>query len=205
MLLLVSGATRSLARLADPRFGLLFVPGAWNDAETLPALPWAADNGAFVRFDAERFVAMLKRLRARARGCLFVVAPDVVGDAAQTLALFTDWTPRIRAYGFPVALAAQDGLTSAAVPWADLDALFVGGTTAFKLSPAMRALAHEAKARGKWLHMGRVNTRRRFRYALALGCDSIDGSRFSRWADTALPLAQRWLGALRAQPELPDL
>jgi hypothetical protein len=34
--------------------------------------------------------------------------------------------------------------------------------------------------------MGRVNSLRRVRYAKAIGCDSIDGSKFSWFRDTYL-------------------
>lgn len=54
--------------------------------------------------------------------------------------------------------------------------LFLGGDTEWKLSPMATELAREAKMRGKWVHMGRVNSRRRFRLAIEMGCDSADGS-----------------------------
>jgi len=75
-----------------------------------------------------------------------------------------------------VALVAQDGLESLPVPWEDFDALFIGGSTAWKLSEAARELCQEAKRRGKWVHMGRVNSLRRMQVAEAFGCDSADGT-----------------------------
>ena len=49
--------------------------------------------------------------------------------------------------------------------------------------------------------MGRVNTHQRVRYAKAVGCDSIDGTGFSRFRDRWLPdfLAH---AAAPAQPTL---
>ncbi len=41
--------------------------------------------------------------------------------------------------------------------WHRLDALFVGGSTYFKLGPTAAGLVREAKRRGLWTHMGRVN------------------------------------------------
>ncbi|MET7951049.1 hypothetical protein [Micromonospora sp. NPDC005324] len=35
----------------------------------------------------------------------------------------------------PAALVAQDGLKAPAVPWHAIDALFIGGSTAWKLRP----------------------------------------------------------------------
>lgn len=162
-------------------------------ADTAAAgIPWAADNAAFSDFDDQAFLAMLDHL-AGIPGGLFVVAPDVVGDAAATLDLFTRWQPEIRDRNLPVALAAQNGLEHLPVPWDDLDALFVGGIPEpgrradWKLSLAAAVMVAEANTRGKWTHMGRANGGRRFEYAKAIGCRSVDGSKFSRFTDTWLP------------------
>jgi hypothetical protein len=72
------------------------------------------------------------------------------------------------------------------VPWDRISALFLGGSTHFKLGPDGARAAREAKRRGLWLHMGRVNTANRARYAATIGCDSFDGSKFSRWRTTWL-------------------
>ena len=204
MILLVSGATLDLHRADPDRVGVLFVPHAREAAATAQALTtgraWAGDNGAFSGFDAVAFVAMLAKLRGMP-GCRFVVAPDVVGDAAATLELFARWAPAIRACGFPVALAAQDGLTVATTPWRELDALFIGGSTAWKLSRHADALLEHAHRLGKWRHVGRVNSRRRMRHFIGL-CESIDGSGFSTWGQR-ISLFERWVEHLHQTPQLP--
>lgn len=188
MLLLVTKAHPTMLTWRHPNLGRLAVPKDHaRMAETAAAgIPWAADNAAFSGFDADAFCRMLDNL-VGVSGGRFVVAPDVVGDAAATLDRFANWGPQLRAAGLPVALAAQDGLERLPVPWDDLDALFVGGTTRWKLSPAAAALVAQAQARGKWAHMGRVNSLRRIEYAKAIGCDSADGSKFSQFTDTWLP------------------
>lgn len=197
---LVSGGTRSLRGFAtDPWWGHLIVPGAGNVVPDDGRL-WAADNGAFKDFDPLAFVAMLDRL-AGLRRCLFVAVPDVVGDAAATLARWREWYPRLTPYRFPLAFVLQDGLDPREVPWHQAAAVFVGGSTGFKLGRDARALIGEARNRGKWVHMGRVNTRRRLRYAAHVGCHSIDGTGFSRWGDARLPLLARWMDEL-TQPSL---
>lgn len=50
----------------------------------------------------------------------------------------------------------------------------------WKLSAEASALAREANARGKWTHLGRVNSRRRWKIAEALGYDSADGTFLTR-------------------------
>lgn len=194
MLLLVTKAHPTMLTLKHPNLGRLAVPKDHaRMAETAAAgIPWAADNAAFSDFDAEAFLAMLDHLNG-VPGGLFVVAPDVVGDAAATLEMFERWAPEIHQRDLPVALAAQNGLEHLPIPWSDLDALFIGGIPEpgqrvdWKLSPAAADLVTQANARGKWTHMGRVNSGRRFKYAKAIGCKSVDGSKFSRFTDTWLP------------------
>jgi hypothetical protein len=152
---------------------------------------WAADNGAYSGFDETAFLRMLDRLEPWRDTCLFVACPDVVGSHSLTLDLFDLWAPRLQKW--PLALVAQNGLTPEAVPWWRIDALFIGGTTEFKLSPKAAALVREAKQREKWVHMGRVNTIRRMVYANSIGVDSIDGTSFSRWSDIYIPRAVRIL------------
>jgi hypothetical protein len=165
---------------------------------------WAADNGCFAqgaRFDLDAFLAWLAGLDGRER-CLFAVAPDVVGDAEATLTRSADVLPRIRALGYRAALVAQDGLERLAVPWDDVDALFIGGTTAWKLSEAAYALAAEAVRRGKWTHMGRVNGEGRLRAAAAAGYDSADGTGLAINPGKNWRLMRGWLDRLDGQPPL---
>lgn len=193
MMLLVSGATATMARIRHPQLGRLLRPGNGNRPDDLA---WAVDNGAFAGFDAGAFAAMLERFRG-APGCMWVAAPDVVADAAATFDRFREWEPRLHRDGWPVAFVAQDGLVTP--PWDHFEALFVGGSTEYKLSREARHLVVEAKRRGKLVHMGRVNTVRRLRYAYEIGSDSVDGTKFSRFPDRWIPWALRWLEAIERQ------
>ena len=71
--------------------------------------------------------------------------------------------------------------------------LFIGGTTTWKLGPAARRLVAEAKARGKHVHMGRVNSQRRYNYARHIGCDSVDGTYLAFGPDVNLPDVLSWV------------
>lgn len=195
-----------LSGVVRPDMPAMLQPGMGN----LPPVgqPWAADNGRYSRPDTYSDAAYLAWLAKRPYrdACLFATAPDVVGEAAATLALSAPMFARIRALGYPVALVAQDGLEDEAVPWDDFDALFIGGTTTWKLSEAAHELAAEAKRRGKWLHMGRVNSRRRVRLAAAMGCDSVDGTflRFRERAGVGVgrDTVSDWMADLERQPRL---
>lgn len=155
---------------------------------------WCADNGCFSdRWDEAKWWRFLTANADRAESCLFAVAPDAVGDAAATLERSLSWLPKIRALGYPVAFVAQDGIEATTVPWGDFDALFIGGSTDFKLGPLARSYIAEAKSRGKWVHMGRVNSERRWKYADAIGCDSADGTFLTYGPDVNLPKLLAWV------------
>jgi hypothetical protein len=168
---------------------------------------WAADNGIFGRGwpGESAWHAWLRDHPADRSRCLFAVAPDVVGDAAATLTRSAPWLPRLRALGYPAALAGQNGLESMTVPWDSFDVLFLGGDTAWKLGPAARSLTAQARRLGKGVHMGRVNSLRRLRYAAAIGCTSADGTFLAFGPDTNLPEALGWVRDVRTQHGLFDL
>lgn len=205
MIVLVSGAT-TYPRSED--IGHLIVPGQWANPATLDlSYTWAMDNGAFGgAFDAGQFMAMLQAYDGYP-GCLFVTAPDVIyksgiGDAAATILRWPFWSRVIRGIGHVPAFVAQDGLTIDRVPWDELGVLFVGGSTAFKESAESRTLCAYAKARGVWVHWGRVNGQRRYELALKAGADSIDGTGFSMMPNINIPKLSQWEKNISAQPEL---
>lgn len=106
---------------------------------------------------------------------LFVACPDVVGDYRKTLGLFFEHAGRIRDLGYPVALVGQDGLEEAEL-WPPADVLFIGGTTPWKMGAGAETCIKRAKELGMRVHVGRVNSRRRYRYFRALGAQSCDGT-----------------------------
>lgn len=178
-----------------------------------PSAPFAIDNGCGPGKDGEpgtgypgdcAYLELLSHLSAQSRRrCLFATAPDVLGDARATIARSARFVYRVRAsFGLPVALVAQDGLECLDVPWSWFDVLFLGGSTAWKLGPHARRLTAEAKARGKHVHMGRVNSLRRLRYAAAIGCDSADGTFIAFGPDRRLPEVLGWLRDVHCQGAL---
>jgi len=143
-------------------------------------LPYAIDNGAFSGLDAAAFGALLEREQPNKERCLFVVCPDVVGSARRTLELFERRRLWIR--GWPIALVAQDGQENLPVPWDDIDCIFVGGNDPWKESQASRDLVRTAKALDKRVHVGRVNTWKRYKLFADLGADTCDGSGIARYS-----------------------
>jgi len=138
--------------------------------------PWACDNEAYTRgFDPDRFFPFLERLRSYRETCLFVVCPDVVGDAVQTLTEYRTWAHWVFADGWPLAFVAQDRQEELEFP-AVFDWLFIGGTTDWKLGAGALSCIARAKAMRKPVHVGRVNGLRRMHHFALAGTDSVDGT-----------------------------
>lgn len=195
MMLLVSSATATIrAHADDPNIGHLLTPGNGNtESVWSTGLPVACDNECFNKLNKPAYIAMLRTVQRR--GVLWVAAPDVVGDACATLLRFSKWANVLDYYGLPIALVAQDGQEALPVPWDRIRCLFIGGSTEWKLGYHAARLIAEAKDRGKWVHVGRVNTQGRERLFDAIGADSTDGSSYSRFSRTYIPgaLARREL------------
>lgn len=215
MICLVTKALPTLREHAHPHLGRLVQPRHTSSlaATAASGLPWAADNDCFQRLHIERYDAMLDALavvagsrwengrvidRQRGSGLLFVTVPDVVADARATLRQWVRWQAAPRRRGLPVAFVAQDGCEHGLIPpWWQMDALFIGGSTPWKLGPAAERVVHAAKRAGKWVHMGRVNSARRAAYAAAIGCDSFDGTGAALFTRTHLPSYLAWAQAPR--------
>lgn len=146
---------------------------------------WAADNGCFSpAWNQTYWRTWIDLVDPRA---LFAVVPDTVGDWQQTR---MDWIVHhstVKNAGLRAAYVLQDGQTSNWMPWDDLDAVFIGGSTEWKMSDESRTLVDEAKTRGKWVHMGRVNSQKRIELAVGWGCDSADGTYISFGPDINTP------------------
>lgn len=145
-----------------------------------PHARFAIDNGAFSGFDEKAFNALLAREFERRHNCIFVCAPDIVGSAVRTLELFDLYKDKLT--DWPVALVIQDGQQDHRIPWDEIDAVFIGGSTEFKLSQHVHQIVKTAKLFKKWVHAGRVNTPKRYEYFKEMGVDSIDGTGLSRYS-----------------------
>jgi hypothetical protein len=169
--------------------GWLLNPRAGASVQTIvqSGMPWACDNDCFKQLHRRAYLRMLRRVSGQP--CLqWVAAPDVVADARATIARFRLWAPVLRYYDVPIAFVAQDGQEALPVPWDAIRCLFIGGSTAWKLSPHAARLIEEAAARNKWVHVGRVSTLNRIRHFDMLPVTSIDTTAVSR-----APKHLRWM------------
>jgi hypothetical protein len=172
-------------------------PAGWVPGQdTYPGAGWPG----VAKFDAWlRKGAADAELMSRT---LFAVAPDVVGNAAWTLRRSALWIPRMRRYGYRIAVAAQDGAEDMPEYW-DLkpDVLFLGGSVAWKLGAGGRRMAAQAHARGVDIHVGKVNTFQRMVYvAKILGAATSDGTTLAQYPGT-IDEVLRFLKRLGHLPE----
>jgi len=145
-----------------------------------PQSRFAIDNGAFSHFDHDGFLKTLEKHESRKKLCRFVAAPDVVGSARRTLECFQVW--RLKLGSWPVAFVCQDGQENERIPWFEIEAIFIGGSTEWKMSRHAAAIVKASKIMGKWCHIGRINTPGRYEYFKDLGADSCDGTGLAQYS-----------------------
>lgn len=177
--------------------GALLTPR--NSYPSKPLASWriAADNGCFgADWDADEWRDWIAGVRP---DVLFATVPDVVGDWHGTRYRWDQYRCDVGA--LPAAYVLQDGQPGDCVPWDECASVFIGGSTDYKLSPAARCLVAMAQDRGKWVHMGRVNSLGRLRIAARWGCDSADGNYIAFGPDVNVPKLLRWLRTVHNEAE----
>lgn len=152
--------------------------------------PWALDNGAFVCWNrgehwltsgrAEAFVRQVKRIHEKPRQPDFVVLPDVVADAEQTVRRSEQWATIIREeFGLtnlPLYVACQNGMGLAWVialaGRVNADGIFVGGDMDYKQSMVPKLVETDYT-----VHIGRPGS---LVWANHVGADSVDSTSIVR-------------------------
>jgi len=162
-----------LAGKYPERIGHLFSPEGWRNP--FPFIPYALDNGRYVATTADKpwsegdYFKLLDKAAEAAQAPTWVVVPDVVGSRDDTLREWDRWAPRLEGYGWPLAMAVQDGMTSDDA--LGVEVIFVGGTTAWKRRTLWSWAADYPR-----VHVGRINTRKWLWECHEAGVESIDGS-----------------------------
>lgn len=205
--------------------GQIVTPAAGNRVRK--GVEWVADNGIYSNAypGNDGYLGWLEQRAEHRALCRFAVAPDVVADHDATMARSAPMLEPIRATVGAVAVCAQNGATPANLPWGSFDALFLAGIVEcvrcgrvpalselpltqctcgglmreWKLGPAAAAVTREARRRGVWVHMGRVNSFRRLQHAAAIGCHSADGTYLAFGPDKNLDLLLGWLDEIANQ------
>lgn len=158
--------------------GHLYSPAGFRGP--FPWLPYAMDNGAYPAFsngvpwEEDAFLLHCERAFAARIQPMWVVVPDVVGDAAATLAKWPVWAEKLRKYGWPLAFAAQDGMSPSDIP-TDAEVVFLGGSTEWKRSAIPVWCAAFPR-----VHVGRINTEKWLWVCQEAGAESCDGTGWFR-------------------------
>jgi hypothetical protein len=161
--------------LVENGVGLLLTPFSQRNASDRNWI-WAADNGCFSsRWDYKTWITWL-RGKQNPEEALFAVVPDSICNAVETREKWDNYFTSVSELGFKPGFVLQDNATDNQIPWDQLECLFIGGSTEYKLSEDARLHVAKAKSMGKWVHMGRVNSKKRIEIAVQWGCDSVDGT-----------------------------
>lgn len=170
-------------RAAGYPLGWIMSPAGWRRPDRR-AVPYAIDNGRFRplgklpagALTLPAFWRLCEKAAAQPSPPLFAVLPDQPYAADATRALADRYAAQLSAaWPFRWALAVQDGMTPADLDRWPIGAVFVAGSTAWKWR-TVAAWAREAKARGLYVHVARVNTIHRIRHCIDVDADSADGT-----------------------------
>jgi len=179
MLMLINKSPRYLTDIDnDLPYGILLTPSQAIQSDDLDGLVYGMDNEAFTNFQPDKYLKMLetyKNLDPK-----FVTLPDVVGDHEATLKRWYEWLPEFESYNYKKCFVCQNGMKPKDIP-NQADSLFIGGDDEFKFGKEAQDIIDEGKDRGMWVHIGRVNSMRRIRWAVTTGADSFDGSQYARY------------------------
>ena len=170
--------------------GMMFSPDT-PLYQTYDFMPYAVDNGRYQaavknkKWDELKFFTMVEKIKDHGTEPDFLVVPDVPFDAAETKKEFRKWAPILEKIGWPLAIAAQDGMAAADVP--DGFVAFLGGTRKFKIDFMQRR-------NGLRVHVGRVNRFKYLKYFDLAGADSVDGSGYLRggWGSDSINQLLMW-------------
>lgn len=173
-------------RIIELGLGVMLTPGYGFGKHVLRALkncPAALDNGAFSAwqkghgFDELPFLKTLSRLIKEGIHLEIIAVPDIVTGGMASYWFSHTW--RLRLAGHKnLYLVVQDNMDYR-VDLEGYAGIFVGGSTKWKWETAERWV-YEAKINDLKLHIGRVGTADRLKYAAELGADSVDSTNFQR-------------------------
>lgn len=186
-----TGTRRNLEALRRAGWSLLISAVGVHRHE---GFDYAIDNGAWSAHQAqESWESPAYRgkfeelLGTHGAGADWIARPDIVEGGRASLERSLQWKERLERTipQAPLLIPVQDGMTPALLE-PHLHArcgVFVGGSTRFK-ETTMHLWGQVCRAQGAWLHVGRVNTRRRIRLCQMARADSFDGTSVTRFAST---------------------
>ena len=180
-----TGTRSTLQLLRDNGWNLLVVAGQKLQTH---GFQYALDNGAWssfqngLPFNVHEFEKAVTKLGDNAE---FIVVPDIVEGGLESLRFSESWLPTLDGIGKRRLIAVQDGMTTADVePILSTEiGIFIGGSTEFKEN-TMPEWGRVCRDKNAYLHVGRVNSRRRIKLCATCGVHSFDGSSVFKFSST---------------------
>lgn len=195
MFMLVNSRPKAICVKEHDNLGFLVTPFSNTPYEQVKNKVYAIDNGAFAGLDEKKFTNIVNKFKNNKKE-LFIAVPDVVGSHKETIKMFYKWRDKLTDYN--LGFVAQDGMTSQDIP-KEVQAVFIGGSTEFKLGQTAYDIIQTAKQNGLWVHMGRVNSLKRIKYAFDSNVDSIDGTKYAKFDKVHLEKALKYISNLEKQ------
>ena len=194
MILLVSSGTKKHCNRVNDnldKFGCFVSPRCYSSISRTTGII-GADNDCFnSSYSDESFLSLVNRLAKYKERLKFIAVPDVPFNDKETLKKFYVWYETLKDFNLPLALVTQDEMLTKDIPWNKIQALFIGGSTEWKLSTESVNIIKEGQKKNKWIHVGRVNTPSRITLCKMLNVDSIDGTGFSMFADVQIKMYEQ--------------
>lgn len=151
---------------------------------------YGLDNGAFIAHKKKEFFPhdkFFKMVKSWGCGADFIVIPDIVENAKQTISISWLYISQLVKMGFGKKLlfCYQDGMNASHLhPYiAQGIGIFIGGSTEAKMK-AIPWISSLCRKFGVWCHVGRVNTMNRVQRCIDYGCSSFDGSGWTMFPNT---------------------
>ncbi|MEY4300035.1 MAG: hypothetical protein RIR25_1271 [Verrucomicrobiota bacterium] len=204
-MLMLCGQSNALWHYAAGKWpnkvGLLLGPSYYKKTPVRPWMPYVLDNDAFTlreNWNEAKWREMLAWARLQSHKPEWVLVPDVVGSKEGTLERWDRYEKEVRACGWPLAFAVQDGMMTEDVP-ASADVVFIGGTDSFKWRTVETWVVSFPR-----VHVGRVNNIDRVWQCDDLGVESVDGTGWFRdpTREDKLPALECWLAGIRNNKQI---
>lgn len=166
---------KGLSEAFPNRLGCLF--GLDDHNRNPNGLPFALDNGKFsvwakgVDWQEKTYWRLIESVANKGLTPLWIVVPDVVTKPKETAEQYIKWAPLLRPFGWPLALAVQDGMSVEDATALGPDVIFIGGTKRWK----WRTLDTWCRNFSR-VHVGRVNVWKELWTADRAGAESSDGT-----------------------------
>lgn len=205
--MLLNGNTNRIWSYWAGRFpgsvGFLISPSYYMRLPITEWMPYVLDNGAFSawrdgkEWNCQGWRDMIMHCRRTKIDPLWAAVPDVVCNKYATISNWNVYKHEIKSLGWKMAFCVQDGMTPQDVP-SDADVVFVGGSDRWKFKNLKTWTGNFQR-----VHCARVNAPEMIEACETAGCESIDGTGWTRDPSRKdkLPMIKRFIEGHRTHKQ----